>query len=83
MKLKPIASNMTELNWESPDHITVLFSYQTPVAAYGLSRHGMSALVALTSAQARNGLSHIQAYQQMVGWRKASEVEQSVLDSLV
>ena len=32
MKLKPIASNMNEI--ETPDGISVLFSYSTPVACH-------------------------------------------------
>jgi hypothetical protein len=32
MKIKPVGSNMTEL--EGADGITILFSYQTPVAAF-------------------------------------------------
>tara|TARA_R100001443_G_scaffold45051_2_gene58059 strand:+ start:9396 stop:9623 length:228 start_codon:yes stop_codon:yes gene_type:complete len=32
MKLKPVASNMTELTFNNG--ITVLFSYKTPVAGY-------------------------------------------------
>lgn len=32
MKIKPVGSNMTEL--EGADGTTILFSYQTPVAAF-------------------------------------------------
>ena len=35
MKLKPIALNMTELTFNNG--VTILFSYETPVAGYGFN----------------------------------------------
>lgn len=39
MKLIPVGSNQTEI--EKPDGTTILFSYQTPVAAFVPGRGGL------------------------------------------
>ena len=76
MKIKPIASNMTEL--ELNDY-TILFSYQTPVAYHrsgvGFFRTGKK-WSATTSRHINKWLAHHGAIS-------ATEVPQGELDSLV
>lgn len=84
MTINPIASNMNELKTDSPDHITVLFSYKTPVAAYGLSpqwheRFG-SAYIRTSKRWSVTTSKHINKW---LAGAKAIEVDQSVLDNLV
>lgn len=75
MKLKPIGSNMTEVETEKA---TVLFSYRTPVAAclhvepFGFIR--TSKKWSVTTSR------HINKW---LDGAKAVEVDQSVLDALV
>ena len=73
MKLKPVASNMTELTFNNG--VTILFSYKTPVAGYdndGAFRTDKH----YSSTTTR----HINKWLQGV---EAREVEQETLDSLV
>lgn len=74
MKLRPIASNMTEVETEKA---TILFSYQTPVACYmndGTGFYRTSHRFSVTTSK------HINKW---LDGAKASEREQSFFDSLV
>jgi hypothetical protein len=84
MKLKPIASNMTELKLDSPDHITILFSYETPVAAFGLSpawheKHG-SAYIKTEQKFSVTTSRHINKW---LDGATAKTVPQAILETLI
>ena len=73
MKIKPIASNQTELHTNSG--AVVLFSYQTPVAAQ-LAEGGF---VRTSTKWSKTTSKHI---TQWLNGAKAREVDQSVLDGI-
>jgi cytochrome b len=73
MKIKPIASNQTELHTNSG--AVVLFSYQTPVAAQ-LAEGGF---VRTSTKWSKTTSKHINQWLQGA---KAREVDQSVLDGI-
>jgi cytochrome b len=73
LKIKPIASNQTELHTPSGD--VVLFSYQTPVAAQ-LAEGGF---VRTSTKWSKTTSKHINQWLQGA---KAREVDQSVLDGM-
>ena len=74
MKLKPIASNMTEVETEKA---TVLFSYRTPVAA--CMKDG-SGFIRTKEHYSTTTSRHINKW---LAGATAKEVDQSVLDNLV
>lgn len=73
MKLRQIGSNMTELEFDGVD---VLFSYETPVAAYVVGRGFLRTDQHYSATTTR----HINRWLNGVA---AEEVPQSVIDSLV
>lgn len=73
MKIKPIASNQTELHTNSG--AVVLFSYQTPVAAQ-LAEGGF---VRTSTKWSKTTSKHI---NQWLNGATAREVDQSVLDGI-
>lgn len=76
MKLKPIASNMTELHLDNGT--IVLFSYETPVAASGIN--------GLQVTKTKYSVTTSKHINKWVGYKPNLEkcgVEQSVLDNLV
>jgi hypothetical protein len=84
MKINHIGSNMTELKLDGPDHITILFSYNTPVAAFGLSpawheAHG-AGYIRTEKKWSVTTSKHINKWLDGVN---AAKVPQSTLDSLV
>ena len=74
MKLRPIASNMTEIE---TDAATILFSYKTPVAA--CLKDG-SGFVKTSCRYSKTTSRHISKW---LDGAKASERDQSFFDSLV
>lgn len=84
MKLKPLASNMTELELEDYGKTKVLFSYQTPVAALNLSptwyeKYGC-AMIRTNKKWSVTTSKHINKW---LDGAKAVEVPQETLDNLV
>ncbi len=74
LKLRPLASNMTELETE---RATVLFSYRTPVAA---CMNDGSGFVRTSKRWSVTTSRHINKW---LAGSKAREVDQSELDALV
>lgn len=74
MKIKPIASNQTELHL--PSGAVILFSYETPVAA-NLAEGGF---VRTSTKWSKTTSKHI---NQWLAGATAKEVAQSELDSMV
>jgi len=74
LKLKPIASNMTEIETEKA---TILFSYETPVAA---CMNDGSGFVRTDKRWSVTTSRHINKW---LAGAKAREVSQSELDALV
>ncbi len=83
MKLKQIASNMTEIALETNSRTVfnnILFSYETPVAAIDL----VSGKAIKTSKKwSRTTSKHITKYLSPLYVHNVTEVDQSVLDALV
>lgn len=80
MKLKQIASNMTELHLDNGT--IVLFSYETPVAArHCLECKGLSSNLAIKTNKyySKTTTKHINKWEA----KEFKEVDQSVLDELV
>ena len=76
MRIKPIASNMTELSLN--DGTLVLFSYQTPVASF--DRHGVS----ITNKKWSNTTTrHINKWLKLSGLSVYTSKDQSYFDNLV
>ena len=80
MKLKQIASNMTELHLNNG--IVVCFSYETPVAAYGCRNClglNIPQAIKTSTKYSKTTTKHIKKWNAS----QFHEVDQSVLDDLV
>ena len=71
MKLRPIGSNQTEL---SVNGITILFSYQTPVAVLGLGGNYKTDVY-----YSKTTTRHINKFFQ--GLEKPKEIPQAIIDN--
>lgn len=78
MKLKPIASNMTELHLSNG--IVVLFSYETPVASFSRKELPHGQFKVTKTKYSNTTTRHINKW---VDKQSAVMVDQSVLDALV
>ena len=76
LRLKPLASNMTELTLQ--DGTRVLFSYETPVAYSKITELGRETYKT-NQYYSRTTSKHINKWEQTIH----GEVNQSVLDELV
>jgi len=74
MKLNPIGKNVNEV--VMPDGVTILFSYQTPVAMH-VEGHGF---FRTTRHYSKTTSKHINKW---LRGAKATEVEQAQIDSMV
>jgi hypothetical protein len=75
MKLEIVGSNMTELSFDNGTR--VLFSYNTPVAAYS---NALGGYVRTEEKWSQTTSRHISKW---LDGRKADEVAQSALDNLL